>query len=35
VTLVVEQSVPEGTYTLGLNLPVNAEILSYTIDKPL
>ena len=33
LTLVVEQSVPEGTYTLGLNLPVNAEIISYTIDE--
>ena len=35
ITLTVEQSVPEGTYTLGLNLPVNAEIVSYTIDELL
>jgi len=33
LTLLVEQSVPEGMYTLGLNLPVNAEIVSYTIDE--
>jgi hypothetical protein len=35
LTLVVDKSVPEGTYTMGLNLPVNSEILSYTIEEIL
>ena len=33
VTLLVDQSVPEGSYTLGLNLSPSSEISSYTIEE--
>jgi hypothetical protein len=33
VTLIVDQSVPNGTYTLGLNLSPSSEISSYMIEE--